>query len=83
MRWRLQMLLSCSMEDNQASQQQHGKARGCHNQQAQQAPAQLRQRSGSLRQSLETRVLPMHTVATILLRQQIAAILGHPSAKTV
>ena len=87
MRWHLQMLPSRSMEDNQAPQKQHRKARGWPNRQAQQVPAQLRQQSGSLRRSPETGVLPMHTVATIMLsrvlRQQTAANLRHLSAKTV
>ena len=87
MRWHLQLLPSRSMEDNQARQKPREKARGCPNQQAQQVPAQLQQQSGSLRQSLETRVSPMHTAATILLsnvlRLQVAAIPRHLSAKTV
>ena len=87
MRWLLQMLSSRSMETSQARQKQRGKARDCPNQQAQQVPAQLPQQSGSLRQSLDTRVLPMHTVPTTLLssvlRQQFAAILPHLLAKTV
>ena len=87
MRWRLRMLHSRLMEHNKALQKQHWKDRNYPNQQAQQAPAQLQQKCSSLRRRVETAVLPMRTVAAILLsnalRQQIAAILRHISTKTV